>query len=169
MKKIFTEIFLDNGWRNTESISGPGSTEQRVSVFIDELFLLLKAYDVKTLLDAPCGDFNWAWQLANVVEQYVGMDIVPQLITKLNKNKTFANRRFILGDLCKDELPKADFLICRDCLVHFSFRDVAKAINNFKSSKSRFLLTTTFVDRLKNEDIATGGWRPINLQKMPNR
>jgi hypothetical protein len=60
-----------------------------------------------------------------------------------------------------------DVIFCRDALVHFSFSDVFRALDNIISSNSTYLITTTFVDRNKNTDILTGQWRPLNLQAHP--
>ncbi len=57
-------------------------------------------------------------------------------------------------------------IFCRDCFVHLSYADIAKATNNIKRSGSRYLLTTTF-GRKSNHDIITGDWRPINLCAPP--
>jgi hypothetical protein len=58
-------------------------------------------------------------------------------------------------------------ILCRDCLVHFSFDDIFKALNNLRASGSRFLLTTTFPTRQENQPIPTGKWRPLNLERAP--
>jgi len=44
---------------------------------------------------------------------------------------------------------------------------VAAAIANFKKSKSKFLLTTTYPTFPENKDILTGDCRAINLQVQP--
>jgi hypothetical protein len=59
-------------------------------------------------------------------------------------------------DLTKDRLPKVDLILSRDALVHLSSRDCLAALANFKSSKSQYLLMTTFPAVIKNEDILTG-------------
>ncbi|MEQ9667454.1 MAG: hypothetical protein RLO19_03765 [Coleofasciculus sp. G2-EDA-02] len=64
-------------------------------------------------------------------------------------------------------LPTAEFLLCRDCLVHFSFADIHRTLNNIKISGIAYLLTTTFPDCSENEDITTGDWRLLNLEKPP--
>jgi hypothetical protein len=58
-------------------------------------------------------------------------------------------------------------IFCRDALVHFSAADVRKALRAFRRSGSSFLAATTFPSRAANADIATGGWRPLNLQQPP--
>ena len=69
--------------------------------------------------------------------------------------------------MTKDELPTTDLIFCRDCLVHLSYEHINKALANIKKSKSKYLLTTTFVETERNYDIATGDWRPLNLIKSP--
>jgi hypothetical protein len=51
--------------------------------------------------------------------------------------------------------------------VHFTYRDIFLALKNIKRSNSEFFLTTTFIGIEQNEDIPTGEWRAINLQKPP--
>ena len=41
------------------------------------------------------------------------------------------------------------------------------ALNNLCSSKSKYLLTTTFTERTVNIDITTGEWRVLNLETSP--
>lgn len=71
-------------------------------------------------------------------------------------------------DIINDELPKADIIICRDCLVHFPTEGIFKAIGNFKKSGSTYLLTTTFTaDRKNNIHAKFGDWNPFNLEGPP--
>lgn len=99
--------------------------------------------------------------------EYIGGDIVNDLIQNNQKNYGKDNRNFIKLDLLKDPLPKSDLIFCRDCLVHLSNAEVQIALNNIKKSGSRYLLTTTFPERKKNDSIVTGEWRPVNLILPP--
>lgn len=101
------------------------------------------------------------------LDMYIGADIVNDLV-EINSNKYGNNnRKFIQLDITKDELPlPADLILCRDLLVHFSFEDISKAIKNIKTSGSKYLLTTCH-NNLKNKNIVTGLWRPLNLQISP--
>src|SRR5438093_2805484 len=157
-KDIFTEIHRRNGWGGTESVSGAGSSLERTGAFRDELIALLKRLEAKDLLDAPCGDFNWIQRVVPAVSRYVGVDVVKELITANQRRYASAAIEFICADLTIDVLPKADVILCRDCLVHFSLADVWKALLNFGRSGSRYLLTTTFDQRKANFEIPTGDW-----------
>ena len=66
-----------------------------------------------------------------------------------------------------DRLPRTDLILCRDGLVHLTNHDILRALANFRRSGATWLLANTFVDREENPDIATGDWRPINLERSP--
>ena len=98
---------------------------------------------------------------------YTGVDIVAELIAANASCYTTERRRFVCADMTRDHLPQADLILCRDGLVHLSFADARAAIRNFRRSGSRYLLATTFVNQSRNLDVATGGWRVLNLQAAP--
>lgn len=97
---------------------------------------------------------------------YLGADIVQKLIER-NQQYATDNITFQKLNLLEDPLPQVDLLFCRDCLVHFSYDDIFKALHNIYASGSEFLLTTTFPARPSNLPIATGQWRPLNLEQAP--
>lgn len=166
MEDTFIRIYRNKAW-GSESVSGLGSTLSHTEVISRELPGLLDEIGATSLLDIPCGDFNWLEEVSLNLGMYIGADIIEELII-LNK-KNFGNdaRKFVKLDITKDELPRVDVIFCRDCLVHFSFDDIFLALKNIKASNSKYLLTTTFTARDKNKDIFTGEWRPLNLQKAP--
>ena len=164
---IFTEIFNTNYWGNVESISGSGSTLQQTEILRAKLPLLLSSLKIKSILDAPCGDLNWIRTVDLDQYEYIGIDIVEQLI--LNNQRIFPNKIFLLGNILDDSLPKVDLILCRDCLVHFPNNYIKQALKNFKKSGSKYLLTTIFTNpkRRVNIEISMGEWRPIDLQRDP--
>ena len=171
IKQVFTEIASDGGWGNSESLSGPGSTFTATHEVRTKMRLLLKEFQVKTLLDIPCGDFNWIEEVALEMEKYIGADIVDDLI--MRNRKRFASRvdrqdrlNFLVLDITKDKLPVVDLILCRDCLGHFSTSNINRAIKNIKNN-AKYFLTTTHPSCKRNIDIVTGEWRPINLELAP--
>src|SRR2546428_11260830 len=167
MQDIFENACRQNIWGDAESVSGPGSGLGRTAVFRDQIPALMNEVGAKLLLDAGCGDFNWMAQVRLPIEHYTGIDIVPELVEQNQYRYGDRTKTFVHGDITCDRLPRADVILCRDCLVHFCFGDIWAALRNFKRSQSRYLLTTTFIDIPINIDIATGGWRKINLQLPP--
>ena len=58
-------------------------------------------------------------------------------------------------------------ILSRDCLGHFSFKTLKRAIRNLKASGATWLLTTTFPELERNEDIEDADWRPLNFERAP--
>lgn len=166
-QEIFSEIYEINAWGNDESLSGQGSSVTQAGNAITTVNTIIKRYGIKTLLDLPCGDFNWMNKVDLSGVDYVGGDIVNEMILKNVENYGEDNLRFGVMDLIKDDLPSVDLVIVRDCFVHFSFDDIQRSVNNLKQSGSKYLLTTTFSRLRINHDIITGDWRPLNLRKKP--
>jgi SAM-dependent methyltransferase len=167
MEKIFRHVYRNNIWGDPETVSGLGSGVARTAAFRDQFRNLLIELGTTSLLDAGCGDFNWMKEVKLPVDRYFGMDVVPELIAKNQTNYKNRGTLFIHGDITRDDLPRSDLILCRDCLVHFSYDDTFAALRNFKRSLARYLLTTTFVAFAENADIETGGWRQLNFERPP--
>lgn len=167
MRRIFAAIHATKAWGDCESSSGPGSTRERAASFLPDLLDLVRSIGVSTLLDAPCGDFHWTAPLADAVEQYVGIDVVPEIIRANRRRWSSPRRRFLCRDMVHQRLPAADLVFCRDGLVHLSTAEVWAALDSFRHTGARYLIATTFIGDRGNVDIATGDWRPLNLQRPP--
>jgi SAM-dependent methyltransferase len=167
MGVIFTDIYRDNLWGDSESVSGRGSTLARTETIRRALPALLASVGARSLLDAPCGDFNWMRHVELDGVEYTGADVVPELIARNRQTYGRPGRNFVVADVTRDPLPRADVVLCRDCFIHLSFRDINAALANFKRSGSGFLLATTHINIAENEDMRTGGWRSVNLQSPP--
>ena len=166
VQRIFTNIYTANMWGDPESRSGPGSSVFRTRLIRPALSRLFSDLAVKSVLDVPCGDFNWM-RLTEMPEiRYTGADVVPEIVQRNTDLYSDKWRRFVLLNMIADPLPSADLILCRDGLVHLSFTDIASALRHIRSSRATYLLATTF-DASENVDIATGDWRPLNLQRPP--
>ena len=167
MKSIFIEHYQSRVVGGEESLSGSGSSLVQTIEIRMRIPVLVRAFNASSMLDAPCGDFHWQKEMELELQHYVGADIVPDII-RMNQRK-YGNhiRQFRILDITKDELPRSDIILCRDCLVHFQFKKIVAALRNFKRSDSSYLLTTTFPQQDENRDILTGHWRPINLELPP--
>ena len=161
----FQTIYQERFWSGA-SASGPGSSLEQTEKIRRRLPGLLKELNVETMLDAPCGDFFWMKHVDLGDVNYVGGDIVPELIADNHRKFGSSKRRFEIVDLVVSPLPEADLLLCRDVLVHLSYEDINKALKNVCASKIKWLLTTHFPEH-QNEDIPSGLWRPINLRTEP--
>lgn len=167
VEEIFTETFRNRYWKSRESVSGRGAELNQTAILRAELPALLHRHGIRSLLDLPCGDFNWMQHVDLQSIRYTGGDIVESLVAQNRAKYGNEHRTFLHLDLLTDVLPDADCILVRDCLVHFSFAHIRQALDNLKKSNITYLLTTSFPNTEKNENIQTGHWRTINLQKAP--
>jgi SAM-dependent methyltransferase len=166
-EEIFTDIYYhEYRRRGYESASGTGSDLTQTREIVAALPRLFAEYGVRSVLDVPCGDFHWMRLVDLRGVTYTGADIVRDQIAQ-NQHYATDGITFRQVNLLEDPLPKADLVFCRDCLVHFSFEDVFRALHNIAASGSDFLLTTTFPGRTRNVPIATGEWQPLNVEQGP--
>ncbi|MEH1798164.1 MAG: class I SAM-dependent methyltransferase [Nostoc sp.] len=149
----FRQIFQTNHWRGANSISGEGASRRQTQQIEAQLLALLKTLQVEILLDLPCGDLSWMQFIDLPISNYIGADIVPELITENQKRYGSKKCQFLTLNLINDPLPRANILLCRDCFVHLSIADIFLALDNIKSSHIDYLLTTTFLNCEDNEDI----------------
>lgn len=166
-RRVFADIYKSNTWRGKDSRSGTGSDAHQTRIVVKELPVLFRDFGISTMLDIPCGDFRWMKEVDLSRVDYIGADIVDDLISDNAEQHARRGVSFRKLDLLEDRLPRVDLVFCRDCLVHLSFYDILRALQNVCRSESRFILTTTFTGRSENRDIATGQWRVLNLALEP--
>lgn len=168
IEEIFTDHYNQNVWNNDQSVSGDGSTVEYTENLRKELPVLFHKFKIQSILDAPCGDYNWFRHVdRGDYISYIGGDIVTELIEKNSKQYGNGMTSFQNLDITADPLPKADLMICRDVLFHFSDKDVTRVLKNFIDSEIKYFLTTSHTECKKNFDILTGQFRLLNLEKPP--
>jgi SAM-dependent methyltransferase len=167
LEERFARIYQTNLWSDAESRSGAGSSLDATASLRAALPPFLRGLNARRVLDVPCGDFNWMSQVDLSGIDYIGGDIVESMIQVNRDRYESAARKFIRVDLTSGPLPDVDVILCRDCLVHFSFDNIIAAFRTMRASGARYLLTTTFLDRQVNKDIVDGDWRPLNLTQPP--
>lgn len=166
IEDVFSAIYKTEKWKSGLSVSGSGSELNQTADLIIYLQKFIQKNDVKSLLDIPCGDLNWIQYLLAMFPdlKYIGGDVVKELIDINRLN--FPPFEFQQLDIVNDELPKADLLLVRDCLVHLTNEMVTTALKNIAGSEIKFIALTTFTKRV-NVNINLGEWRPINLCAAP--
>jgi hypothetical protein len=180
-KDVFSGIYDNFGFGSTESRSGPGSTLEETRLLRDRIKDLIKVYDIKSVVDAPCGDFNWMKEIVFSFERYMGGDIVEACIKENNERYSNSRIKFITLDLLKDEIPEGDLLIVRDIIGHFPIEDGKKIVDNILKSNCKYLLSTTWAKKIENnwskcnpndvhrenEGAEYGRFYPVNLMAEP--
>ena len=167
LKEQFSTIYRDNLWQSKESVSGSGSELKATKHLIDKFhYMIHDAFEINSILDIPCGDFNWMKEVNLHGIKYIGADIVEELVEK--NNFDYPLNEFHCLDITSDPLPMVDLVFVRDCLGHLTDANIFKALKNIQASGSKYLAVTSFTSQTLNPDIQIDGkWKPINLMTSP--
>lgn len=168
----FKNIFDNNLWQSTGTVSGPASELENTSKLRSYLQELLKKYEIKSIVDAGCGDFVWMKEIDLSGIWYLGVDIVPTIVRNNNKRYATDLIKFIQHDLVDFNFPKVDLIILRDVLIHLPLEDCAKVLENVYDSGSTYLLSTSVPSVATNYnkwggDIPPGDFITRNLTLEP--
>ena len=118
---------LSRQWANRHPC-GVGSQPENVHNAKRILQSVIHDLDVKTMLDAGCGDQSWVREVTQDVD-YTGID--PMDWTAEVK----------VLDFVSEPLPKVDLIFCRTVLIHLNPEDVIEALANFRRSCDYLLVT----------------------------
>jgi hypothetical protein len=169
LRRTFNEIYDKGSWAkgpDGKGTSGVGSTREITREYRAFLEDFIKSHDIKSIVDAGSGD----WEFSSAVDwnhaRYLGVDVSDTVVDAVKRKYANERVKFQVGDVTQS-LPSADLLICKDVLQHLSFAQVKSFIkNNLKKGKYKWALITN--DRgPENRDIKAGDFRPINLSAPP--
>lgn len=132
--EIFTDYARANKWGDKDSRSGKGSNLEATVEVRRLLPALLRELGARSMLDVPCGDFFWMAHVDLAGIDYLGGDIVPDLIDANRRTHARPGVDFQVVDLIRGSVPKADVIFVRDCLVHLSHEHVRAALGNIARS-----------------------------------
>lgn len=167
LEQRFTTFYESHYWVDDQSRSGGGSNLYATEKIRKAIPGLFSKYEVRSVLDIPCGDFFWFKEMRLDLDSYIGGDIVVPLIASVAQKYTSPTRSFRVMDLTKDVLPDCDLILVRDCFIHLSFESIFAALRNITQSKIRYLLITHHADVAANVDIGRGTCRALNLCAPP--
>ena len=166
-KDVFNSVYAANYWEDHESKSGSGSTLAATAGYVPQLIAAINDLGIETMFDAPCGDLNW---MGTVIDRtgvaYQGGDIADEAISiAKSRRPDLPIARF---DICEDDFPAVDLWHCRDTFFHLSYEAISKALRQLTASSIPYAALTTHRARmLRNMDIATGGFRLLDLERAP--
>jgi len=146
--------------------AGVGSTQAATRELSAQLSDFLRQVGCRRLVDIGCGDFNWMHTVEGDFD-YLGIDVVPQVIEQNTARYANARRRFACADATRGPIETGDVAICREVLFHLSFKDGLKLLRNVRVAGFKHVLFTTDNSVWFNSDIRSGDFRRINLRKSP--
>jgi len=122
VKEVFTQIYADNVWggRPNEYVSGQGSNQLHAAQYAEMARRFISHKGLTTVVDLGCGDFVVGRRLQMEGVNYVGVDIVDELIAHNQREFGGPQTRFLCLDIIADELPPGELCLIRQVLQHLS-------------------------------------------------
>ncbi|MBL9162283.1 MAG: class I SAM-dependent methyltransferase [Planctomycetaceae bacterium] len=180
MEFVFSRIYRDHAWGGV-SRSGPGSDLQHLETYLAILQACLRRPDVNRVVDIGCGD----WAASSAIDwsgvEYLGIEVVPELVQQLTT--TYGSRQvaFQCADALEAKDLAADLCVVKEVLQHWSNDSVHRFLSTLKNYK--FALITndqhcqvwgenetccTLLEQADlNADIEDGAYRPLDICKPP--
>ena len=168
-QEVMKQIYEMQLWGANDAAfySGIGSHHiDMVDPYLTVVSSFLKSFESPiTICDLGCGDFNVGKELVPYTQKYIGVDIVPNLITHNKEQFKTAHLEFCCLDIAKDDLPPGDCAILRQVLQHLSNTEIHGVLE--KLYQYRYIILTEHIpegDFEPNKDIITG--QGIRLKKQ---
>lgn len=149
--------------------SGPHATVGTTVKVRQILSHIIIHYRIQTILDAACGDMTW---MPLVLDQhpelkYTGIDVVKELVE--NNQRKFPGHHFYSANLIEHVPSRCDLIHCREVLNHLKTKNILHILENFKQSRSQYLLLNNAPKITRNLDLVlqNGMYRGINWRLPP--
>ncbi len=169
--EAFRNIYETDHWNGG---SGEGSAIAATDAYRPVLEAVVAGSDVRSVVDAGCGD----WQFSRLVDwsgkRYAGVDIVPEVVAANRAAFARPGIEFVAGDIRTETLPDADLLVCKDVLQHWDVRSIEGFLAR-NLPRYRYALITNDVASVHigtdmlNAEIPIGHWRTLDPERPPFR
>lgn len=176
-KEVFDAIYREGTWGKGSGgtgTSGSGSTLAATALYRQFLQQFMKDNNIKSVVDAGCGDWEFSQALDWTGIDYKGFDIVDSVIAADKQKYGKPNIQFFTANIVDTDLPPADLLICKEVLQHLPNADVAKFLTQLPKYKhvlimnavSPVSLSAHNID-IKLDDVKAGGYRNLDITRPP--
>ena len=176
MENIFTNIYDKKIWGIGSGSGSNVSKDTLKYIQILESIINNSEYNIKTICDIGCGDWEFSQFINFGDKEYLGIDCVNYII-KINQDKyEKENIKFEHKIVNDDYIPKGfDLIIIKDVIQHWKDEDILKYLNEilinnkfvFCTNGYKFMRDKTKND-LKKRDINNKyRYHPVDIDKYP--
>ena len=165
-KNIFTNIYDLNFWGDG---SGPGSKYEYNIEYIEILQKLFNDFKICDVIDIGCGD----WQFSQYIDfkniNYLGIDIVENVIRDNNIKYKKNNINFRCLDIIEysKKIKNTDLIILKDVLQHWPTQVIIETLNDLLLKTKYILVTNCCNQQNTNREIYMGEWCGLTCDMYP--
>jgi len=164
MQQIFSDIYSKNSWIKG---SGWGSWPENAEPYVKHIQTFLREYDIRSVVDAGCGD----WQFSHLIDwsgvDYKGFDVVTDVVSSNTSKYGNDTISFYELDISTKALPPADLILVKDVLMHWPPDIVQSFLRRLPECKYILVTGDWKPDWPFNQDTKIGGYQNIDLSKPP--
>lgn len=164
LRDAFERVYSGNEWGHG---SGPGSSPANTIEYRAFVSRFIEANGIRSVTDLGCGDWQFSHLMGWSSVEYLGLDVVPDIVERNRTRFGQPNLRFeVFTSL--EALPGGDLLLAKEVLQHLPNATISEYLNAVRR-KYRFALLTNSSEpsNLANRDIKPGDFRPIRPEKPP--
>lgn len=126
---VFAEIYATGQWGFEGSFdSGSGSQGAARELYVRFVRDLIEESGARRAVDIGCGDFRVASGFVDLLDSYVGVDVVPELIDRNTAEFGRHGLSFVALDAAIAEIPDGDICFVRQVLQHLSNTEIASIL-----------------------------------------
>ena len=149
--------------------SGAGSNPYTTIPYRAFLESFIRLNGIVSMVDVGCGDWRFSRFLDLTGIDYLGLDIVPNVIS--TNIARFGNPAVRFGIMPDDVsvIPQADLLVVKDVLQHLNTKRILEMKETYFPASSTCLLTNSYekLNTPRNTDIVDGSFRCLDLSEAP--
>lgn len=159
----FAIVYSEQEWGRSpqqQFCSGKGSQPENFAAYVEFVNHYIRDNGIRKVLDIGCGDYQVAARLDLGDAEYLGVDIVTELIDHNSRRYGSSRVRFAQLDAGVDPLPDADLCLIRQVLQHWSDEDIQRLLPRLAPYRHVLILDGAQVTEAtpgQNTNIRTGG------------
>jgi hypothetical protein len=128
-----------------ETTNGPGSYLRNTEAVRAWLPHVFDRYHIESMLDVPCGDWNWMRHVDLTNIEYTGWDVEPTTISQNQARFGYSHWHFeCVNLLTVDRLPAVDLIFCRKFLTHLPNTAIRHVLDKFLDSGAHYLIADNY-------------------------
>lgn len=126
-EETFSEIYRRGLWAGG---SGTGSDERYSKAYSDFVVQFALERGVRRVVDVGCGDFRVGGRIAQAGFEYIGVDLVQEIIERHQSDFGGGRITFLCLDAITEKPPAADLCLIPQVLQHLSNAEIARVLDN---------------------------------------
>jgi SAM-dependent methyltransferase len=129
----FGRIYRERAWgvqKDAPFCSGSGSSGDAAIAYCEFVANFIREHRITSVMDVGCGDFRIGRRISETGVNYLGVDVVPELIEHNRRHYSTDRIDFSCLDVTQEPLPPAELCLVRQVLQHLSNSEIKATLQH---------------------------------------